>query len=356
MFRCLLLSVVVLIVVSPAAAEDMPVRGMTLANTHRGDMGYGSDSCREQLDELAELGVNWIAVCAFAWMEGVNDPEVRIRRRGSGDHDGIRRTIADAHERGIQVMLKPHVWSRDFGNGVDWHGTIAMDSEEEWAAFFQNYTAYLVEQAKLAADTGADALCLGVEMMQTSGRSDDWRRLIAAVREHYDGPLTYSAHVDEYRRIEWWDAVDVIGISAYFPLATEGCVTEQAAREAWSGIYRELGAFSAEAGRPVCFTEIGYSASSRAGSHPWEPHEVDPDRDYQAMLWRVAIEEAAGREFLVGLFGWKWFTGDLASARRIDGRRFSASRRARRRGQYCSGPGGRGRTRSDGIEILGGKR
>lgn len=300
----------------------MPVRGMTLANTHRGDMGYGSDSCREQLDELASLGVNWIAVCEFAWMQSVNDPEIRIRHRGddADESDAIRRTVADAHERGIQVMLKPHLWSRDFGNGVDWHGTIAMDDEAEWTAFFENYTAYLVGQAKLAAAAGADALCLGVEMKLVSGRSADWRKLIAAVREHYDGPLTYGANADEYMHIDWWDAVDVIGISAYFPLTPEGRVTEQQARAAWSKIYEELEAFSKKTGRPVCFTEIGYSASSRAGSHPWEYHEVEPDREYQAMLWRVAVEEAAKRDFLVGLFGWKWFTGDLASAERTEGR------------------------------------
>ena len=80
---------------SPAAAE-MPVRGMTLANTHRGGMGYGSDSCRRQLDELAAVGVNWVALCEFAWMGSVNEPEIRVRRRGEGEHDAVRRTIADA--------------------------------------------------------------------------------------------------------------------------------------------------------------------------------------------------------------------------------------------------------------------
>ena len=112
----------------------------------------------------------------------------------------------------------------------------------------------------------------------------------------------------------------IAGISAYFPLTSDGRVTEQQARAAWTTIHDELEAFSKQAGRAVCFTEIGYTASSRAGSHPWEDNEVEQDRHYQAMLWRVALEEAAGREFLVGLFGWKWFTGDRESALRQERR------------------------------------
>lgn len=96
--------------------------------------------------------------------------------------------------------------------------------------------------------------------------------------------------------------------------------TETQARDGWSKIHSELAAFSKRVGRDICFTELGYSASSRAGSHPWEHHEVDPDRDYQAMLYRVAFEEVEKNDAVVGVFLWKWFTGDLETARRHEGR------------------------------------
>lgn len=193
--------------VAQSAAPPMEVRGVTLASLHRSNIGYGSESCREQLDVLADLGCNWVALCDFAWMQSVDDPAVRYRAGDSPEGD-LAQTIRDANARGIKVMVKPHIWSRDFGNGADWHGTIAMTNEADWATFFENYTTYIVAQAKIAQTAGADALCVGVEMKAASHREADWRKLISEVRKHFDGALTYGANTDEYQQVTWWDALD----------------------------------------------------------------------------------------------------------------------------------------------------
>ena len=64
-------------------------------------------------------------------------------------------------------------------------------------------------------------------------------------------------------------------------------------------------------GKPVCFTEIGYTRSAKAGVEPWAyDFSVSDDAGYQARLYRVAMEEIDRRPYMVGAFAWKWFTAD----------------------------------------------
>src|SRR5689334_18293751 len=62
-----------------AADKPAPVRGICLASLHRGEMSYGGEACRKQLQEIAALGANWVAITDFAWMRAVDDPHVRFR-------------------------------------------------------------------------------------------------------------------------------------------------------------------------------------------------------------------------------------------------------------------------------------
>jgi hypothetical protein len=207
------------------------------------------------------------------------------------------------------VLIKPHIWSREFWNGGKWVGDIQMTNDADWKAWFSNYRDYVLYNAGIAAETNADALCVGVELEKTSHRDADWRQLIADVKQVYKGPLTYSAAFMEWKKIGWWDAVDVIGITAYFPVAAGESPTDEAIRAGWTKVYDELIPFSRKVGRRVCFAELGYTPSTTAAAEPWSGNMVGRDDDLQARLYRIALDEAAKREKdVVGVFVWKWFT------------------------------------------------
>ncbi|MEM8873427.1 MAG: hypothetical protein AAGD32_04125 [Planctomycetota bacterium] len=295
----------------------LDVRGVTVAHLHRRGSGYGSVAYEKQLVELRELGANWIALNNFCYMPDIEQPMVRWGGDRTLTDDDMRKAVADAHEEQLKVLLKPHIWASSFYRGK-WHGDIAMTSEADWEAFFENYTEYVLVEARIAAETGADALCIGVEMEGTTHRSADWRKLIAEVREVYDGPLTYSAAFGEYPNIDWWDAVDVVGISAYFKLSDERLASEDELRRGWAVVYDELAEFHRKTGKPIAFLELGYTASATAAAEPWAYDVNDPDVSYQARLYRVALEECAKRDFMVGVFVWKWFSG--GDHERLEGR------------------------------------
>ena len=73
----------------------------------------------------------------------------------------------------------------------------------------------------------ADAFIVGSELDRTIQRDSDWRRLIAAERALTLKPLSYCANWPDYQRVSFWDALDVIGISAYFPLVEGSTAPER---------------------------------------------------------------------------------------------------------------------------------
>ncbi len=305
-----ILAIALCLSLSAGALAGDAVKGVSLAHLHRRGYGYGSEECRQELQRISALGANWVALNDFAYMPSVNSPVVSFNRDRSMSEADVRQTIRDAHAAGLKVLVKPHIWSREFWNNSKWHGDIAMSSEADWDAWFEQYGAYVLHHARIAQEEKADGLCLGVEYAGTVGQEARWRRLIAEVRKVYKGPLTYSAHWAEYDKIAWWDAVDVIGIGAYFPLAEVDNPSEQAVRQGWARVYADLEALHRRTGRPICFLELGYTPATKAAREPWAYDVPEENTALQAMLYRVAVEEAAKRDFVIGVFVWKWFTSD----------------------------------------------
>lgn len=304
----LILAFVIALSASRAAgAHGEEIRGVCLASLHGRDNAYGSEPCRQQLARIRQLGANWVAINDYAWMAGVNEPSLRFRDPSpEGD---LAQVIRDAHAAGLKVLMKPHVWSRDFGRGGKWHADIRMTSEPDWDAWFASYTAYLLHNARIAESAGADAFCIGVEYEGTSGQEARWRKLIADVRDVYSGPICYSAAFMEWKQIQWWDAVDVIGITAYWPMGAGPDPTDEQVRRSWDAVYAELEPFAVKWDKGIVFSEIGYTTHPNTAAEPWA-HGRGDAHDLQARLFRIAVEEARKRPFVKGLFVWKWFTGE----------------------------------------------
>ena len=137
-------------------------------------------------------------------------------------------------------------------------------------------------------------------------READWRRLIARVREVFKGPLTYSANFDGYARVGFWDALDVIGISAYFPLTEGREPSPERLAAAWDDVMTPLEAFARKENRRVVFTEIGYPAVSSAAARPWDDARGPADVWLQARLYEAALRAVSQRPFMAGTFFWLW--------------------------------------------------
>ena len=145
-------------------------------------------------------------------------------------------------------------------------------------------------------------------------RPEFWRELAARVRERFTGDLTYAANWDaEFETISWWDAVDNVGVDAFWPLldADSEPLTRSGCDRRMAGIRDRLLAVAARFDRPVTLTEIGYKSATGAAYEPWQWHDNQmPDPEGQALIYRCirdAFAPAAGAG-LDGVYFWVWYT------------------------------------------------
>jgi len=298
------------VVVKPAQHDAFAAgrhRGVCFAHSlgrDGGDDGYGTPASAASLAELRAMGVDWVSITPFGFLADPQATEIR-RLRGESD-ERLSAVTAQAHAAGMRVLLKPHLWLRS----PHWVGDVAQHDEAGWRAFFAAYEELVVHYARLGREAGVDALLVGNELQGTTHREADWRRLIAAARRDFAGPLGYGANYSEAERVPFWDALDFIGVSAYFPLVEEAAPTQRRMVAAWQPILARLGDLSRSWDRRVVFTEIGYPAADWAAWRPWElPADAGSNPRLQADAYAAFLEAAWPQPWLGGAYWWKWFSG-----------------------------------------------
>ena len=266
--------------------------------------GYGTAASGDSLTQLKDLGVTWISVTPFGFQRRPSDSVIRWSRSGGGETDErLRAVVTQAHTRGISVMLKPHIWLRP----PAWVGMVASQTEADWEAWFASYRTFILHYAVLAEETGMEALCIGNELKGTTDREREWRNLIADIRGVYNGDLTYGAHADELWTLPFWDALDYIGVSAYFSLANKLSPTRTEMVAAWHPHVSRLGKLSAKWDRPVLFTELGYRSVDFAAQYPWNfDGTTQVNLELQADAYRAFFEAVWPQPWFAGVHWWKW--------------------------------------------------
>lgn len=110
-----------------------------------------------------------------------------------------------------------------------------------------------------------------------------WRRLVAEVRERYRGPVTYAANFDAVEEVGFWDALDAVGVNAYYSLSRwglQGAALDRELVASWRDVARRLQEVARRAGspgppRPVLFFELGWTGKAGSTVRPYSYHRVD---------------------------------------------------------------------------------
>jgi hypothetical protein len=256
------------------------------------------------MDELKSLGVNSIAIHPYAQIR--EDGHVVSGRRSGATTTHITTPLRWAQERGMSAMLIPHI--AYWGTKFSWRGDINFVTPEEWDRFFADYEAWIVQMATLAESEHAAIFCVGLEFTHPQKYEERWRKIIAAVRAVYHGKLTYGANWNEYADVKFWDALDYIGVLAYFPLTTATDPTATEISAAWEKRCDELEKFSGRTDKQFVFVEIGYNESARAAAEPWAfKTGGEHGAEIQQRCIEAALDLPSRHPFLAGMFWWKWF-------------------------------------------------
>ena len=208
----------------------------------------------------------------------------------------LKELIAYAKVLGLRVILKPMVNCR---NGV-WRAHInffdlEVPCEPKWSKWFESYNAYLLRYAKIAEETDCEMLMIGCELVNAERKEQYWRALISDIRKIYKGALTYNTDKYQETEVRWWDALDVISSSGYYPI------------HSWQQNLDRIEAVVRKYQKPFFFAECG--APCRSGCS-----EVPNDWTYEGLLnleeqrdyYRKMFEECSGREWVEGFVCWAW--------------------------------------------------
>jgi hypothetical protein len=286
----------------PPSRGDGTIRGISIS-THTDGREWGWDVMAPTIRSIREVGADWVSTHPYAGIRA--DGTVRFRELDPSAPPALLvRPIEEAHRAGLKILIKPHLayWGSPFG----WRGEIEFETEEEWDRFFDTYERWIVAVARACRD--ADGFAVGTELDRTLHHEDRWRRIIAKVREVTDVPLTYAANWTDYRRVPFWDALDVIGIQAYFPLTEDEAPGDDVLRAGWKSLMGELREYATRHYRKVVFTELGYNRSLQAAVRPWDPRVDGPEAEaFQARCLRIALRAIEDEPVVVGSFLWKWF-------------------------------------------------
>jgi hypothetical protein len=281
---------------------------------------YSLPQSDTSLSHLAETGANWIGLIVTCYQDEIGSTSIIASETTPTDSDLIH-AISRAHSLGLKVMLKPHLdlWK----DPSHWRGEIGLDfdSEKEWEEWFSSYQRFIEHFAELAEKNRADQFCVGTELVGTSHRASDWRLVVSRVRALYSGPIVYAAnHSGEEISLTWWDAVDFIGVDAYYPLANNKTPTHQDLMAAWKPHVEQLAALAAKWQKPLLLTEIGYRSLDGAASQPWNWQiSGEVDLGEQAICYRAAIEAFSQQPWFRGIFWWSWGPDPLEGGPADDG-------------------------------------
>lgn len=259
------------------------------------------------LTELQATGADWVALVVTQYQYEQNATEMYPTVKTATDDDLIY-AIDRAHQLGLSVTLKPHV---DIANDSSiWRGRIGETFvNAQWEAWFASYTTFINHYAALANAQNVEQFVVGTELAGTSQRAAEWRTVISGVRSLYpNGLLTYSAnHSGEENAIAWWDAVDHIGISAYYPIATNAAASLSDLESGWQSIVTELNNLSARTGKSIIFTEVGFRSTDGATMQPWcSDCSGSIDENEQADAYQAFYNVVYNQPWFAGLYWWGW--------------------------------------------------
>lgn len=257
---------------------------------------WSTPAASESMAKLPGLNVNWVGISFGALQATAQSIDIVFEDEPTVTDAEVRGAIRHAKSLGMNVCLKPVV---NVADGT-WRAFIGFFDDEvpgepSWAQWFESYTRFIEHYARIAQEEGCEMLCVGCEMVQTDKRAYQWRDVIARVREEYQGLITYNCDKYQEDRVTWWDAVDVISSSGYYPSGE------------WDAQLDRIEVVVDRANKPFFFMESG--CPSRVGSaarpNDWSLQGA-PSEEEQVQWYADAFQASGRRDWVQGFMLWDW--------------------------------------------------
>ena len=244
-----------------------------VASSENAQIGYDSDKWHENLIRIKQSGAEWVNLVRTFYQTDIHSSDLHADKYLTPRLYTLKNIIHDAHALGLLVQLHIAVNLKVRGPN-DWHGMIDPDDQKQWWAAYQSA---VLETAAFSKRNEVEALVIGTEYTALQSDEQHWRTLIKNIKQqtHYPGMIGYAVNYNTLE-ISWLDALDFLGISAYWPLSEDRDPNIKTLNASWSRIEKRLDKWMARhPGLRVEFTEVGYASQPYASVYPfsWKPHK-----------------------------------------------------------------------------------
>lgn len=224
--------------------------------------------------------------------------------------------IDGARRAGLDVILTPKIFCPRCAHtdGFTWRGRLKPSDP---AAFFRAYGQMVDHYADMARAHGVSLFFIGSEMSGVQSDAGQWRQIARQARDHFGGRIAYEVNWDVLDKVPFWDAVDVVGLSAYFPLSDAAKPSVDDLKAAWhsSGAaqfrdhrwFDAVEALARTTGKQVLFGEAGYPSRLGGASTPYDPgHGGAADQQVQVNAYQALLETFQSQPWWAGVVWWEW--------------------------------------------------
>lgn len=285
------------------------IKGMTFGwGAQRG--AYRERATKDSLKALKDTGAEWIALSFWTWQSNVFSTDIGFDYGYTVTDRDLQHVVELARNLDLKVCMKPVVNSKD---GL-WRGLIQFPDEpgriDYWADWFRSYRNFINHYAELSQELAVEMFCIGCEMVKTEHREREWREVIADARQRFDGPLVYNANHGSEDQIAWLGELDLIGTSAYYPVADQPEASWESMAKRWETVKPRLQRLHDRFQKPLMFMEIGCRSARGASLMPWDfMHKEWPvSQAEQAAFYHSALETFWNEPWFEGFFWWDWRT------------------------------------------------
>ncbi len=268
------------------------------------DPAYQLELYRAFLFEIRDLGATDVQISVRWAQDDVRATQLGPDPEVTPDDAVVAAVVKGASLVGLRPFVMPVVHLRRRAQG-EWRGRLAPADRAAW---WRAYRRFVIHYARIARHAGADLLALGSELLTMERDEIRWRNLATDVRRVFQGQLTYSANWDHFEPVGFWDAVDVVGVTAYTPLSEAPDPDEEVLLAGWAPFRRHLRAWAARHDHRYVLTEVGFPSQPTAAARPWDHgHRGEPDLALQLRCYRATFRAWHDDPRLAGAFVWNWF-------------------------------------------------
>ncbi len=272
------------------------IKGMTFA-AFAGKGCLANKEAYHSIDLLIErTGANFIILVPNGIQETPQSEMIDYHTKATMTDDELINIVNYIHDKGLKVAIKP---TANCKNGT-WRAHISffdkdVPCEPKWCNWFASYTDFQLHYARIAEKTGCEMFIAGCEMVMSEHREAEWRKLIADIRTVYSGAVSYNTDKYQEDNITWWDCVDVISSSGYYPI------------DDWNSQLDRIEKVVKKFSKPFFFAEAGCMSTEGSAKVPndWRI-EGAINLQQQADWYSTAFETAGKRDFVRGFCFWSW--------------------------------------------------